>query len=68
MKKLLLSLCLFGSTCFGEMHTLSRYQIHLTDNGIFVDIGEDYYTAEYVIYSGDGFYYADIYPLEFPIK
>jgi hypothetical protein len=65
MRKILLSLCLLASTCYAEFHTVSRYQIHLTDSGIHVEMGEDYYSAQFVIYAGNGMYYVDIQSFEY---
>jgi hypothetical protein len=63
MKILFLSICLMATTCYGELFTLIKHQIQLTDHGFMVEFCEDYYTADYVIYIGDGMYLADIYPM-----
>jgi hypothetical protein len=52
-----------ATTCYGELFTLIKHQIQLTDHGFMVEFCEDYYTADYVIYIGDGMYLADIYPM-----
>jgi hypothetical protein len=65
MKKFFLSLCLLGSVCFGELYTVTRHQINLTDVGIQVMLGDDIFIAEYVRHLKGSLYLVDINFYEF---